>query len=315
MPKYSIVIPIYNTEEYLEECIDSILSQEVSSWELILVDNGSQDNAGAICDRYAEGDKRIRVIHQENRKCGGGRNSGLRAAKGEYVLFVDSDDYWETSLLTVLDSLIELKPEIACFGYYRIEESGEFSVHKHAILPTGECGKVWLDNIFSKELTPEIVPWCYAYHRRFLEENELLYSETIYGAEDFDFNMRAIPLAKSVVGTDSPLYYYRLRPGSIVKTKTVDDYIDGICLVAEAFHRMNSFGMANYYASSVLGITNWSMEEAQKAEKVICSNLDILQYATSNRKLLLPLIRFFGVYRGAKLYLALQKAKKKIVKR
>ena len=93
MPKLSVIVPVYNTEKYLRECIDSILAQTFTDFELILVDDGSTDRSGAICDEYAEKDARIQVIHQENGGITVARKSGVRAASGEYVTFVDSDDW------------------------------------------------------------------------------------------------------------------------------------------------------------------------------------------------------------------------------
>ena len=93
MPKLSVIVPVYNTEKYLRECVDSILAQTFTDFELILVDDGSTDGSGAICDEYAGKDSRIRVIHQENGGATLARRSGVRIAQGEYVAFVDSDDW------------------------------------------------------------------------------------------------------------------------------------------------------------------------------------------------------------------------------
>ena len=92
MPEISVIVPVYKAEAYLHACIDSILSQTFSGFELILVDDGSPDNCGAICDDYAARDSRVRVIHQENQGQAAARNRALAAAKGEWVCFVDSDD-------------------------------------------------------------------------------------------------------------------------------------------------------------------------------------------------------------------------------
>ena len=91
--KLSIIVPVYRVADTLRRCVDSIISQSFSDWEMILVDDGSPDNCGAICDEYAEKDSRIRVIHQENGGLSDARNAGLKMAKGEFVTFVDSDDY------------------------------------------------------------------------------------------------------------------------------------------------------------------------------------------------------------------------------
>ena len=92
----SVIVPVYNVAPYLEQCLDSIVNQTYHNLEIILVDDGSTDESGTICDRYAEQDSRIQVVHQKNKGLSGARNSGLDIASGEYVIFIDSDDYiWE----------------------------------------------------------------------------------------------------------------------------------------------------------------------------------------------------------------------------
>ena len=113
MPKLSVIVPVYNTEKYLRECIDSILAQTFTDFELILVNDGSTDGSGAICDEYAGKDPRIRVIHQENGGITGARKSGVRVAQGEYVTFVDSDDWIDREMYrTMLDCRQEADPDV-----------------------------------------------------------------------------------------------------------------------------------------------------------------------------------------------------------
>ena len=97
MPDVSVIVPVYNVKPYLEKCVDSILVLKERDLEVILVDDGSMDGSGAVCDRYAEKDARVSVIHQANGGLSAARNSGLLAASGEYVCFVDSDDYLTSS--------------------------------------------------------------------------------------------------------------------------------------------------------------------------------------------------------------------------
>ena len=99
MPKASIIVPVYKVEDYLEKCVQSILAQTEADFELILVDDGSPDRCGAMCDRLAQTDARIRVIHQENQGLGAARNTGIQAASGDWLLLVDSDDWIEPQLL------------------------------------------------------------------------------------------------------------------------------------------------------------------------------------------------------------------------
>lgn len=113
---FSVIVPVYNTAVYLRRCIDSILAQTCPDFELILVDDGSTDGSGALCDEYAGGDTRIRVLHQENGGHTVARNSGLRMARGSYVLFVDSDDWIDDGLLEQCRLAAEEAPEVLLFG-------------------------------------------------------------------------------------------------------------------------------------------------------------------------------------------------------
>ena len=101
-PCISIIVPVYNAREYLYRCIDSIIAQTLQSWELLLIDDGSTDESGDICDDYAEKDKRIRVVHQQNAGVSAARNTGLAVARGKYIGFVDSDDWIEYGMFDKL---------------------------------------------------------------------------------------------------------------------------------------------------------------------------------------------------------------------
>ena len=119
MKSVSIIVPIYNVERYLPRCIDSILSQSITDFELILVDDGSPDRCGIICDEYAIEDTRVRVIHQKNAKVAAARNSGLDIAKGEWIAFVDSDDWLHKDYLKILLSGALEGSDIVLSGFLR----------------------------------------------------------------------------------------------------------------------------------------------------------------------------------------------------
>lgn len=122
----SVIIPVYNVEKYLARCVDSLLSQTYGEIEIILVDDGSKDHSGSICDQYAQKDARIQVIHQQNKGLPGARNAGLRMAKGAYIGFVDSDDYIEKDMYrSLLTLLLDNDAEIAAGGVIRESSQGK----------------------------------------------------------------------------------------------------------------------------------------------------------------------------------------------
>lgn len=126
-PLITIVVPIYNVERFLRPCIESILGQTYKNLEIILVDDGSTDSCGKICDKYEKIDSRILVIHQENKGLSEARNAGIDAATGEYIAFIDSDDYVRGNYTeTLLHALVENDAEIAVCSFQYVDEEGKY---------------------------------------------------------------------------------------------------------------------------------------------------------------------------------------------
>ena len=138
----SVIIPVFNVEKYLPKCLDSVINQTYKNIEIILVDDGSKDSSGRICDEYAQQDSRIIVVHKENGGLSSARNAGLDIATGDYVMFVDSDDYVEPYFCEIpLKLAKENNVEIVSFGYYRVYEDGrkiEFKTSNPRIISTNE---------------------------------------------------------------------------------------------------------------------------------------------------------------------------------
>lgn len=125
-PLFSVIIPVYGVEAFLPQAIESVLAQSVSDWEMILVDDGSKDGCGAICDEYAARDSRIRVIHKENGGLVSARQAGANASRGRYILNVDGDDYVDSTLLEAVQRAVnEAEPDIIAFNAVRVSETGE----------------------------------------------------------------------------------------------------------------------------------------------------------------------------------------------
>lgn len=126
MEKVTIVVPVYNTEKYLDECIKSIVNQTYENIEVILIDDGSKDNSPKICDKWAQKDSRIQVIHKMNEGAGIARNTGISNASGEYICFFDSDDYIEPyTIEKSLNALLENNADIVLFGFCDITANGK----------------------------------------------------------------------------------------------------------------------------------------------------------------------------------------------
>lgn len=220
MPVVSIIVPIYNVEKYLEKCIHSILNQTYKNLEIILVDDGSPDRCGEICDQYAKKDGRIIVLHQKNRGLGAARNAGIARASGKYLLFVDSDDYVDAELAEKTVKLAEVEnADIVIFDYLAVEEeTGRedikgFKLRKNEIFSLREQPEALL-------ITPSACNKLY--HRDLFLKTGMSYPEGRY-YEDLGTTPKLFLQAERMVYLDSdPLYYYILRNGSIMHSKNFE---------------------------------------------------------------------------------------------
>lgn len=213
--KLSIIIPAYNAEAYLPHCLDSILAQERQDCEVIVVDDGSTDGTAALLERYPD----VKVVHQENRGMGTARNRGLDEARGEYILFVDSDDLLTDDALETL--VAELSGEdIIAFNAKKLHDAtGEQTYHPTIREPETTDGWSYY-NRHRLEATDIhfVCIWQRAYRRQFLVDNNLRFADGLRRAEDDLFTTQAMLHAKSVKTITDCLYTYRVRQGSITRT-------------------------------------------------------------------------------------------------
>ena len=219
----SIIVPVYNVEKYLRKCIDSLLVQDLLSddYEIILVDDGSTDQGGAICDEYAENNPNVKVIHQQNGGLSAARNRGIDASEGKYIQFVDSDDYLEPNVLKALVDRMEGDAlDVLRFNYRNVNEQYEIvepnkDPKKHVNYSDKVCDGMTF-------LNERLGPACYAC--QFMVRRELLtdcrFKEGIY-FEDTEWTPRMLLKAKRAASTDTMVYNYLVREGSI--TQSVDE--------------------------------------------------------------------------------------------
>lgn len=209
----SVIVPIYNVERELDRCVRSIRSQTHRELEIILVDDGSPDGCPAMCDRYAEEDSRIRVIHKENGGQSSARNAGLRMATGEFVMYVDSDDYIEPDSCQRLLAAMQADVDIVV-GSFREEKDGQTIIHGHTGLEEGNAypsREFVIRSIQKNEWYA--APWVAMYRRNFLLENKLFYKEGMV-CEDTQLMLKLYLCAKKIACIWMPFYHYNVRKGS-----------------------------------------------------------------------------------------------------
>lgn len=213
--KFSVVIPAYNVKDYLEKCVASVLAQTCSDWEAILVDDGSTDGAtGALCDRLAaEHPEQLRVIHQKNGGLGAARNAGLEAAWGDYVVFLDSDDYLAPTMLQTLSARVDATHcDIYTFGFFVDNGSGNCEIH---------LDDVPLSGVFTLAEYPRLLlaspnAWNRIYRRSFFMESGIRYPGRVW-FEDIRTTMKLFALAQHIEAVPEAFYYYVVREGSITR--------------------------------------------------------------------------------------------------
>jgi len=181
----SLIIPVYNAEKTLDRCIESIQSQTFTDWEIILIDDGSQDKSADICDKYAISDTRIHVFHQKNGGVSSARNTGIRTAKGQYLMFIDSDDTIEVTFLADYIAAIQsMKADVVVGGYTLIDKNEKKSVY----YPSPK--KVFHNEIWEeicKDSKPFGYMWNKIFKRDIITQYQLTLREDMYSQEDLDF--------------------------------------------------------------------------------------------------------------------------------
>lgn len=209
----SVIVPVYNVEEYLPRCVDSILAQSYRNLEVILVDDGTKDASDKICDAYAEKDPRVRVIHKENGGLSSARNAGIAIARGEYLGFVDSDDWIEPQMYeTMLSLALQHKVKLVCAGRYDVNSTtGE---KKIGLCPPREeviTGEELVRRIFTWQ-NIDSAAWDKLYHRSLFREVRYPLGKIV---EDVPTTYKIALDAGEAALCPQPFYNYYHRPGSI----------------------------------------------------------------------------------------------------
>lgn len=218
--KLSIIVPVYQVEAHIDECITSILDQTFRDFELILVDDGSLDRCPAICDAYAQKDSRIRVIHQKNQGLSAARNTGLQAARGDYIGFVDSDDFIEASMYEkLLDNLEREKADISVCGRYKVWGDKKIQEQKsnvYKVMDSAQALALMNTNVLGYF---DVAAWDKIYKRSCFKGIEFPEGKL---CEDWFVMYKLFFNARRIVYDSIPLYNYRQRTGSITHGKKVN---------------------------------------------------------------------------------------------
>ena len=270
MDKITVIVPVYNVENYLEEAINSVISQTYKNLEILIIDDGSTDNSSQICDKYAKKDIRIKVFHQTNKGLSGARNTGLKNATGKYIMFLDSDDKFEPQACETMYKFIErTKADYAIGNYINIDEDGS----------------KWENPIFKKDTYKEFTlsikdyeksfyimnsaVWNKIFRKSFLDSLNITFVERL-PAEDAIFTTTCFIKSKKVCYIPEVIYQYRQRYSNSISNSCSKKYFDGINkaynIIYQNFKDNNEIGFYRYFYAKSMNYILYKFIDSTKLE-------------------------------------------------
>lgn len=249
MPKISIIVPIYNVEKYLERCIQSLLNQTLRDIEIIMVDDESPDDCPQLCDIYASQDQRIKVIHKKNEGLGYARNTGLEIASGEYIAFVDSDDYVDINMYEKLYQIAQKNNLDTVFSNFntvdqhqnihKVLQQKEFHIYKNEDIKNDLLLNMIASDVnIKKERSIDMSVWRAIYSREIITSHQIKFeSERVFMSEDIIFHIDYLSHAKAVGLVPQAYYYYAVNPESLTKKIRTDRFEKSKVLHTEIIKR------------------------------------------------------------------------------
>ena len=274
MAEVSVIVPVYQVEKYLRQCLDSILNQTFNDMEIILIDDGSKDNSGKICDEYALKDNRVKVIHQDNMGLSDARNSGMNQMSGNYFMFVDSDDYVSEQMIEKLyTSAVETDADVVCCNFEYFWENNEnesFSTkQKREELNSSE---IFSHRKNEKNYGIWTVAWNKLYKsssmNSFRFRSGKIHEDEFWANDIYQKDLKVVTIEDS-------LYYYRQRHNSIVNIKNIKKEFDLI----EAFQeRIQIYLNQNMYPDQAYKVLIYSLEPLNECRKLKRTEEENIRY-------------------------------------
>jgi len=286
----SVIIPVYNVEPYLKKCLDSVVTQTYKEIEIILVDDGSTDGSGPICDEYAAQDKRIRVIHKRNGGLSDARNVGLDRCSGRYVTFIDSDDYVASDYVERLYRiLVEYNADIAVCDYFEFygDEPVQTPEKGEKIIVFDKLQA--LEQLYGKYSTQLTVAWSKLYKTELFKDLRFPVGKV---HEDMFMAHRVLYKSHIVVFTTKQSYFYRRRKGSITNRRfTSKNRLDAISALKERVNFFMENNLRHLKEKACANLLSYALESYILAKNVdknawICSAGHSMKYATSLENLI-----------------------------
>lgn len=297
----SIIVPVYNIEKYLCQCVDSILAQSCNHYELILVNDGSTDASPAICNQYASGDSRIKIVQKENGGLSDARNAGIHAASGEYLLFIDGDDFIATDSLTSITNALydDGFPDVLFLTAFLYYDDGKMEPYGYGFKKDYFFGKDKQMVLSRLSMDGQFhVSACFkAIKRKLIESNGIFFTKDIIG-EDVDFSIRLYLNAATYSYLNRPYYYYRQNRADSIMAQKKDKRFNDLMFIIEKWtalsdsefkeygHWVSRFLFHQYYVLILL-YKDINKDLKTKETKKVLRRFSYLLKHTDNKKSLL----------------------------
>lgn len=227
----SIIVPIYNVEKYIKKCLDSIVAQKTNNIEIICIDDGSTDNSGFICEQYAKKDKRFKVFHKKNGGVSSARNLGLEKATGEYIAWIDPDDYISDDWYFNIEPLLSFNIDIIFFDYVILKGNKKI-IKKYDNISKYIDVDLFLDEIVMDQKIENQL-WQKIFKRTLIEN--ILFPENVKSMEDYAVLHKIVLKAKNVYYLSKILYFYRIRDDSLVTNATLEKNYTSYLIAKERY--------------------------------------------------------------------------------
>lgn len=220
----SIIIPVYNGEKYIVRAVKSIVTQDTTGVEIIIIDDGSTDNSYAVCEQLAKKYKQIKLIHSENKGVSHARNLGIKEAKGEWITFLDADDYFLESAITTMEKSVSENENLIIFNYCKDTDITPNAEKETVVLERKDSLNILLDFASCRELLPQKMRmkhsvftscWAKLYRKSIIETHKIAFQETLTLSEDMCFNLVCFNSIPSVTVIDCDVYNYSSNPESV----------------------------------------------------------------------------------------------------
>lgn len=259
---FSLILPVYNVAPYLKRCFRSVLEQDFTDYEVIIVDDGSTDDSPRICDEFVHQHAHFHVIHKENGGLSSARNAGLAQAQGRYVWWIDSDDWIEPGALRCLyRAAQEQQPDIIKFNFYRVKQSKQPFLNCAApgMYDAGQTDKL-LDQAFYTASRFGLSAWSHLYRRDFLLAHPTPFvSERVVGSEDYLFTLSIYPHAQRIQVIADCLYDYELRQGSLSQSYKKDLPQRYLALYQHLLDEYQKNGLLDRYQEKICAFYSWHL--------------------------------------------------------